>query len=96
MLSSGYEYEIYIWNLTKTKPVEKLFGHEALIVSLCCPSQTFNAVSCDIKGIIKIWDLRDYTCSQTIYVPVSIQVMGLLSISKSHKLLAYCILSYLY
>jgi len=91
ILSSGYEFEILVWNLTKTEPVEKLSGHESLIVSLCCPSETFNAVSCDIKGVIKIWDLRDLNCSQTIYIAGALQVMGIVSISKYRKLLAYCI-----
>jgi WD40 repeat protein len=91
-LSSGYEFEILIWNLSKTEPVEKLSGHESLIVSLCCPSETFNAVSCDIKGVIKIWDLRDFNCSETIYIAGALQVMGIVPISKHRRLLAYCIL----
>ena len=85
MLTSGYEYEIFIWNLGKIEPMEKLTGHESIIVSLCCPNNTFNSVSCDDKGVIKIWDLRSQTCSQTIYITSALKVLGVIPVSKHRR-----------
>jgi WD40 repeat protein len=54
MLSAGYEFDIFIWDTMESSPVDKLIGHESSIVGVTCPSGTFNAVSCDIKGVIKV------------------------------------------
>ena len=91
-LSAGYEFKIFVWNNTRTKPIKKLKGHDAMISCVLCPFGTFNAVSCDVKGVIKIWDLRDYSCSQTLYMTGTSQVFGAVVIPKYRKLLAYCIL----
>jgi len=91
LLSAGFEFDIYVWNLNKSDPIEKLAGHENSIVGLCCPTGTFNGISCDLKGVIRIWDLRDFTCSQILYVSGVLQVTGLIAIPKHRKLLAYCI-----
>lgn len=60
LLSAGYEFEIYIWNTMKADPLDKLVGHEASIVGLVCPSGTFNAVSCDLKGVVKVRSFDDW------------------------------------
>ena len=54
LLSAGYEFDIYVWSTMKSDPIEKLCGHEASIVGLACPSSTFNGISCDLKGVIKV------------------------------------------
>eukprot|EP00831_Metopus_contortus_P050381 TRINITY_DN42370_c0_g1_i1.p1 TRINITY_DN42370_c0_g1~~TRINITY_DN42370_c0_g1_i1.p1 ORF type:complete len:381 (+),score=50.95 TRINITY_DN42370_c0_g1_i1:280-1422(+) len=87
LLSAGYEFDINIWNTMKTDPLDKLIGHESSIVGLTCPTGTFNGVSCDLKGVVKVWDLRDYTCTQTLYVTNALQLTGIISVPRHRKVL---------
>jgi len=50
-----------IWNIYLEHPVAKLLGHEASLVSVLSISKRMPIiVSCDIKGVIRVWDPKTF------------------------------------
>jgi len=73
LFSAGYDHEICIWNPYIDHLIYKITGHTSPIVSLCIMPGTLQLLSGDIDGFIKVWDLRNMSCMQTINVQLQIE-----------------------
>ena len=67
LLSCGFDHEILVWNpYVETRPSGKLRGHTCSILSVECIEGTYEAISVDIEGNVRVWDLRTLSCVQTL------------------------------
>jgi WD40 repeat protein len=70
LLSAGYEKKINIFEINhkylETNLKGQLLGHENLITSFTLVKNTPMVCSSDDKGKVKIWDLRNFKCVQTL------------------------------
>ncbi|CAD8131806.1 unnamed protein product [Paramecium pentaurelia] len=67
LISCSYDYDVVIWNIYLEHPVAKLLGHEASLVSVLSISKRMPIiVSCDIKGVIRVWDPKTFQSIQHI------------------------------
>lgn len=70
LLSAGYEKKISIFEINKTfldtNKKGELTGHESLITSFMVVKKSPMVVSADDKGKVKIWDIRNFKCVQTL------------------------------
>ncbi len=65
MISCSYDFEVLIWNIYLDHALAKLPGHEAPLVSVLTlsdktPNRFSLILSCDSKGILKVWDPKTF------------------------------------
>ena len=87
LVSCGFDFEVFVWNPYCEKYIIKLDGHESPLVGVNCPSNLNIFVTCDTKGMVKVWNINDYSCVQTFYVPNIIQVTSLRVVPKHRRLI---------
>eukprot|EP00762_Andalucia_godoyi_P004348 ANDGO_08155.mRNA.1 Serine/threonine-protein kinase TIO len=63
--TAGAGREIILWNTFSEFPVSKLVKHETTIVGLQCAADSPQLLSVDASGLVCIWDLRTFGCSQS-------------------------------
>lgn len=68
LFSAGFDHEICIWNPYIDHLIYKISGHTNTINSLCVMPGTPQLISGDVGGFVKVWDLRNMGCVQTINV----------------------------
>jgi WD40 repeat protein len=67
LLSCGFDHEIFVWNpYVETRTSGKLRGHTCSILSVKCVEGTKEAISVDIEGNLRVWDLRTLQCVQIL------------------------------
>eukprot|EP00002_Diphylleia_rotans_P036469 TRINITY_DN8038_c0_g1_i2.p1 TRINITY_DN8038_c0_g1~~TRINITY_DN8038_c0_g1_i2.p1 ORF type:complete len:987 (+),score=133.23 TRINITY_DN8038_c0_g1_i2:74-3034(+) len=66
LFSCGSERDIYAWHPTKRGLVHRMKGHEKGTVGVFCKEGSPELISADITGCIKIWDIRRFSCVQTL------------------------------
>eukprot|EP00759_Apiculatamorpha_spiralis_P058262 PhF_6_TR915/c0_g1_i1/m.1526 len=71
LISCGVENAPLCWTLNVRDPVPIAFvdtskPHTAPLVKVYCVPNTPQVLSMDRKGVVKVWDLRNYMCVQTI------------------------------
>jgi WD40 repeat protein len=70
LLSAGYEKKISVFEVNPTFldtcKRGSLTGHESLITSFIALRRSPMVVSADDKGKVKVWDIRNYKCVQTV------------------------------
>ena len=86
LISCGFEFEALVWNPYVTEPICRLKGHEAPLTGVECPEVNPTIITADSKGIIKVWNIRDYSLIQTFYVPNVLKLKSIKSIPKHRRL----------
>ena len=86
LISCGFEFEALVWNPYVTEPICRLKGHEAPMTGVECPEVNPTIITADSKGIIKVWNIRDYSLIQTFYVPNVLKLKSIKSIPKHRRL----------
>jgi WD40 repeat protein len=86
LISCGFEFDALVWNPYVSEPICWLKGHEAPLTGIECPEVNPTIISADSKGIIKIWNIRDYSLIQTFYVPNVLKLKSIKSIPKHRRL----------
>jgi WD40 repeat protein len=70
LVAAGYENTLSVFQINPfyfdVTLKGKLIGHEALVITFIPIDKTPMIISCDDKQKIKIWDIRNYKCIQTI------------------------------
>ena len=64
LLSVGFEYEAYAWDVkTSRQPIMRLVGHRAPLMGIVTVkfNPLIRAITADIKGNVKMWDIRKST-----------------------------------
>jgi len=87
LVSCGFDFQVFVWNPYCEKYIIKLEGHESPLVGVNIPPGLNTFVTCDTKGMVKVWNISDYSCQQTFYVPNVIQVTSLRVIPKHRRLI---------
>jgi WD40 repeat protein len=72
LLSSGYEHEVYIWDIVVGKKINSLQGHSQSLIGIKIFPGTPQIISGDVSGIFKVWDIRSMNLVQTFSIPTSI------------------------
>lgn len=62
LVSCGFDFEVFVWNPYCEKYIIKLDGHESPLVGVNCPSNLNVFITCDTKGMVKVWNINDYSC----------------------------------
>jgi len=87
LVSCGFDFEVFVWNPYCEKYIIKLDGHDSPLVGVNCPINLNVFITCDTKGMVKVWNIGDYSCVQTFYVPNVIQVTSLRVVPKHRRLI---------
>jgi len=86
-VSVGYDFQVFVWNPYWEKEIISLQGHESPLVSVNCPAGLECFITCDSKGMINVWNIRDYSCMQTFSVPNVLKVTAMGVIPKHRRLI---------
>ena len=70
LLSAGLDHEAFVWNTYVKDKIFLLRGHNHPLVGIKCLPDTPQIITADIAGMVKVWDVRNFLCSQTFNVPV--------------------------
>ncbi len=93
ILSTGFEYHINIFGTDLSLDDSykgKLEGHNAPVVCVKFLSDSYMCVSVDEDAIVKIWDVKQRQCLQTLQVAQKILVVNqLLYINKYNRFVVY-------
>ncbi len=66
LLSGGLDHCVQVWNPHLKQKIGSLLGHRSQLIGLEIRPNTPEVVTADTSGVVKIWDLRKFTCVQTI------------------------------
>jgi len=67
MASCGEERHITLWNpYTKSSAITYLYGHNSAVQDVVLNEDKFQLISLGTDKVIKVWDVRNYRCMQTI------------------------------
>lgn len=86
LVSVGFDFQVFVWNPYWNKEIIKLDGHEAPLVGVNCPQGLDCFITCDTKGTINVWNIKDYSCMQTFHVTNFNQVTSMRVIQKHRRL----------
>ena len=64
-VSVGFDFTIYVWNPYLENYIIKLDEHENPLVGVNCLPALGQFVTADAKGVVKVWNIKDYSCIQT-------------------------------
>lgn len=87
LVSCGFDFEVFVWNPYCEEYIIKLDGHESPLVGVNCPSNLNSFITCDTKGMVKVWNINNYTCTQTFYVPNVLHVTSMRVVPKHRRLI---------
>lgn len=87
MVSVGFDFQIFVWNPYWEKEIIKLDGHESPLVGVNCPAGLDCFITCDQKGVVNVWNIKDYSCMQTFTVSNVIKVSSMRVVPKHRRLL---------
>jgi WD40 repeat protein len=62
IVSVGFDFTVYVWNPYLENYIIKLDEHENPLVGVNCLPTLGQFVTADSKGIVKVWNIRDYSC----------------------------------
>eukprot|EP00792_Barthelona_sp_PAP020_P007165 TRINITY_DN3118_c0_g1_i3.p1 TRINITY_DN3118_c0_g1~~TRINITY_DN3118_c0_g1_i3.p1 ORF type:complete len:1111 (+),score=260.98 TRINITY_DN3118_c0_g1_i3:2174-5506(+) len=65
LVSASLDRSIYVWNGVHERPVAELSGHLSSITGMAMVSSVCIA-SLDVEGTVKLWDLKNSTCIQSL------------------------------
>jgi WD40 repeat protein len=68
LLSGGFNNYICLWDCEAGVRFHTFKGHECSVTAICAVPGTDNEVlSCDLHGVVKLWDLRRLQCVQSFH-----------------------------
>lgn len=86
LVSCGFDFEVFVWNPYYAKYIIKLEGHEHPLVGVNIPKNLPWFITCDTNGMVKVWNISDYSCLQTFYVSNVNEVTCLQTIPEHRRL----------
>ena len=87
LVSWGFDFAVFVWNPYYAKYIIKLEGHEHPLVGVNIPKNLPCFITCDTNGMVKIWNISDYSCLQTFYVSNVNEVTCLQTIPEHRRLI---------
>jgi len=61
LVSVGFDFSVFVWNPYWEKEIITLSGHEAPLVGVNCPAGLECFITCDSKGTVNVWNIKDYS-----------------------------------
>jgi len=71
LFSGGIEHDVYIWNPYVHERIFSLKGHNHSLAKIKYLPGTYQLVSADISGMVRVWDVRTFATVQTFNVPLN-------------------------
>lgn len=62
LLSAGLDHDVYIFNTFVSEKIFTLKGHSYPLVGVKWVPDTYQFVSADISGMVRVWDARTMMC----------------------------------
>ena len=87
IVSCGFDFEVFVWNPYMKTEIMRLDGHEHPLVGVNCLPALNCFITADAKGMVKVWNILDYSCIQTFYVTNVSQVTCIRAVPKHRRLL---------
>lgn len=72
LLSTGYEHQVYIWDIVVGEMVSSLQGHSQSLIGVKIFPGTYQIITGDVSGIFKVWDSRTMSLVQTFTIPTAV------------------------
>lgn len=72
LLSTGYEHQVYIWDIVVGEMVSSLQGHSQSLIGVKVFPGTYQIITGDVSGIFKVWDSRTMSLVQTFTIPTGV------------------------
>lgn len=71
LISTGFEHEAFVWvsniRATPFRLRDQKCPHQHSLVDVFSVEDSSQVITADIKGMIKVWDIRTFQCIQTLY-----------------------------
>tara|TARA_B110001450_G_scaffold242872_1_gene253589 strand:- start:356 stop:1618 length:1263 start_codon:yes stop_codon:yes gene_type:complete len=87
LVSVGFDFQVFVWNPYWEKEIIKLDGHESPLVGVNCPVGLECFITCDTKGMVNVWNIKDYSQMQTFMVNNVNQVTSMRVVPKHRRLI---------
>lgn len=92
LLSCGFDFNVFVWNPYLPTPIIQLEGHDNPLIGVNCLNNldcfiTADSGGPDIKPMIKLWNILDYSCIQTFYVTDAHEVKSIRAVPKHRRLI---------
>ena len=65
LFSCGFEHDACVWSPLGKNLVYRLKGHHASLTGVVAVEDTPEIITGDITGVLKLWDIRNFSCVQT-------------------------------
>jgi len=72
LLSTGYEHQVYVWDIVVGEMVSSLQGHSQSLIGVKIFPGTYQIITGDVSGIFKVWDSRTMSLVQTFTIPTAV------------------------
>jgi WD40 repeat protein len=66
LVSAGFDHDALVWNPYVDTLICPLKGHTSSIVHVEIPEYSPEIITTDCTGIVKVWDIRNFQCVQTM------------------------------
>lgn len=83
LLSAGSDHQVRVWSPFAEKQVFSLRGHKAPLIGVQFVPGTPQIVTADSDGWMRVWDARNFACTQVFFTIANIT--GFTSCSQRHK-----------
>lgn len=88
IVSCGFDLEVFVWNPYMEISIIKLDGHEHPLVGVNCLPQLNCFITADNKGMVRVWNILDYSCIQTFLVSnITNQLYCIKAVPKHRRLI---------
>jgi WD40 repeat protein len=68
LVSAGFDHDALVWNPYVEHLICPLKGHNASLVGVKAIPETPEIITADKDGFVKIWDIRNFSCVQTLCI----------------------------
>jgi WD40 repeat protein len=85
LLSAGIDHEIHVYNTYVSEKIYSIKGHIDPIAQVKWLEGSYEVISADISGLVKIWDYRSWQCLQSFNLTPGLTSLQVGSTSKSKK-----------
>jgi len=90
LITAGYENTVKIWSINPRfldhSLIGRLVGHPSMVTAIEVVEKSPMAISADDSGNIKVWDLRNLTCLQTIELGNRVVINKVINLYGHNKL----------
>ena len=87
IISCGFEFDVFVWNPYLKCAIMTLDGHEHPLIGVNCLPNLDCFITADSKGMVKLWNIKDYSCIQTFYVTNANEVKCIRAVPKHRRLI---------